>query len=106
VVRHYPVAKTQKAADWSQLLLIVLVLGIPRAVQSYSTPAATPARQSPQGQNAPQPTRPAVMTPSAPPVAPGVPAVPGDPGIRGRPVTPGELDPGSMIASHLTAGTA
>jgi hypothetical protein len=102
-VRHYPVARTQKAADWSQLLLIVLVLGIPRAVQSYQTQAATPARQSPQGQTPPQPARPAVVPPTAPPVAP---PFGGATRQDGRPQTPAELDPGSMIVSHLTVGTA
>jgi hypothetical protein len=102
VARHYAVARTQKAADWFQLIVIVAVLAFPRAVQSYQTSAATPARPLPQGQNPAQPTRPAVV-PTAPPVAP---PFGGATRQDGRPQTPAELDPGSMIVSHLTVGTA
>jgi hypothetical protein len=107
VARHYAVARTQKAADWFQLIVIVAVLAFPRAVQSYQTQVATPARQSPQGQTPPQPARPAVMTPSAPPVTPPFGGATRQDG-QGRTVaqTPAELDPGSMIVSHLTVGTA
>ena len=82
VARHYPVAKTQKAADWSQLLLIVLVLGVPRAVESY--------QQANNGQPRVPPPGPAAQ----PAAAPRTPAAPAP-----LPQTPGELDPGAMLAA-------
>jgi hypothetical protein len=94
VARHYPVAKTQKAADWSQLLLVILVLGVPRAVQSYNVASTAAPRGGP----------PRAMAPQA------VGAAGGSGGITPPPAgpiqTPGQLDPGAMEVSHLTAGSA
>lgn len=98
MVRHYPVARTQKAADWSQLLLVCAVLGGPRVVQSMNlNPTAAQAPPRPAAQ-APPVTAPQVPT-AAPPLPPGSLA-------PGAIVTPGMLDPGSMAGSHMTSGRA
>lgn len=102
VCRHYPVARTQKAADWSQLILVCAVLGGPRVVQSMNlSPSPSPAASPGLGHNggpplAPSPgtaARPAAATPTTPP-APFTPQ------------TPSQLDPASMAGSHMTAGRA
>lgn len=87
VARHYPVAASQKAADWSQLLLVVAVLGVPRAVQSRAV-AARPDAPRPA-----QTATPAAAAPPAPVLGGPVPA-----GI----LTPSQMDPGAMAGSHLT----
>jgi hypothetical protein len=82
VARHYPVASTQKAADWSQLVLVLAVLAVPRAVESWNM---KPALGPPPGL-------------AAVPVAPRPnPVAPPD-----LPRTPAQLDPVAMDGASLT----
>jgi len=90
VARHYPVASSQKAADWAQLAVVAATIGGPRAVQSWTerqplaptagrAPAAPAASRAPNGFNG---------------------------GVQPAPQTPSQLDPASMAGSHATTGTA
>lgn len=89
VVRHYPVASTQKAADWGQLAIVAATIGGPRALQSWQQ-APTTRRSTPT----PRPSSPQPATgPMPAPVVQNV-------------QTPSQLDPVSMAGSHATAGTA
>jgi hypothetical protein len=87
VARHYPVASSQKAADWAQFAIVAATISGPRALQSWS-------ERSPIGQ------QPGLTQPPASPAA----AQPynGQAGV----VTPSQLDPVSMAGSYSTTGTA
>lgn len=95
VARHYPVARTQKAADWAQLVLIIAVLGVPRAVESWQMNPANTAPGAPRPPVQPPAATQGLTNPG--PIAPAAPLLP---------QTPSMLDPGSMAGSHLTAGNA
>jgi hypothetical protein len=109
VARHYPVAKTQRAADWAQLMLVVGVLGVPRTVESLRlqkaraparAPAPAPAREAASG----------VGHNGGPPLGTMgggvVISQPGLPPVVVSGPTPAMSDADAMAGSHNTIGSA
>jgi len=80
VARHYPIASSQKAADWAQLAVVAATISGPRALHSWTTREPIARRVQPQP-------------------APGAPQ-------QQAPQTPSQVDPVSMAASYATTGRA
>lgn len=88
VARHYPIAASQKAADWGQLVIVAATIGAPRAVQSWT-------EREPIARRPAQQPGPAMQQPGPAAQPPG--------GMM--PQTPSQLDPLAMARGSVT-GTA
>jgi hypothetical protein len=106
MARHYSPQVSEKLADHIQFIQALATVCGPRLVQTIFDRKARGAAPAPA-----QPVQPegGGVTNTPPQAAPGAPVgaiAVGAPVQPRGPVTPGELDPVSMIHSHITSGNA